>query len=320
MKILSKLGIAAAIGACLGVAPAIAADNFPTRPVELIVPFAAGGGTDIAARLVAHYLGQELGGNVVVVNKEGAGGEVGLGELAHSQPDGYQLGSVNMPGFIAIPIQRQAQYAWTDFEMIGSVGGSAQVLAVPADSPFQSLQDYIDHAKANPGKVTIGTAGVASSGDFVAMFIENGVDVQLRRIPFQGTGPASIAVMAGEVMSASFALTEALEFAKSGKLRVLGQMAAERSPMMPDVPTFAEQGLDIEFVLLRGYAVPKGVPADIVEKYRTAFDKLFDNPEFVARAEEAKLNFSHVTAQQLHDRLSAFDAELRKLRSEGIWK
>jgi tripartite-type tricarboxylate transporter receptor subunit TctC len=193
-------------------------------------------------------------------------------------------------------------------------------MSVRGDSPIQNVQDLVKQAKANPGKLTIGTQGVASAGDFVAMSFESAAGAQLTRVPFTGAGPARNALLAGEINIVPASLAEALEFAKGTNWRILGQMAEKRTEAAPNVPTFKEQGLDIVWVNSRGFAAPKATPPDVLEKYRQGFADLFKDAEFIAKANAANQQLVYVTGEDFRKDLDDLDKMLRSLRTKGIWK
>jgi len=279
-----KIALGAALSAALLAGPAAA--DWPEETITVIVTFSAGGGTDLTGRTVAQFLEAELGVPVVVVNRPGAGGEIGLTELADAEPDGYTLGIINTPGIVTIPIERDARFSMDDFTFIAGLVEDPATVSVLSSSEIETIDDLVAAAKENPGGITVGTQGVGSAGHISISLLEQAADVEFLPVPFSGAAPSRTALLAGEIDVTTANLGEALNFAEGQPWRILGVMTPNPSPMAPEIPTFASAGYDIVGGSIRGLGGPAGLPDEVVEKLTAAVDAMMANPEFLAVAEE----------------------------------
>jgi len=269
------------------VMPAVSQAAYPEQPIKMVVAYAAGGGTDIIARLVAQYMQKHMGGNasIVVINRPGAGGGIGFTEVSNAQPDGYTIGFLNTPNVLTIPIERKSNFHWQNFDLIGNVVDDPGNFSVHNDTPIKSLAELVSYAKANPGKVTYGTTGIGSDDHLAALMLERAAGVQFTHVPFKGAAEVHNAVASKQIMMAAMNIGEALQYQKGGSpLRHLGQMSQKRSTLAPNVPTFKEQGYDVIMASLRGVGAPKNLPPAIREQLVTALQKAVVDPEFQAKA------------------------------------
>ena len=275
------------LSAAAAVAPTAAHAAYPEAPIKMVVAYGAGGGTDIIARVMAPYIAKYLGNNasVVVLNRAGAGGGIGFGEIANAPPDGYTIGFINTPNVLTIPIERKANFHWQNFDLLGNVIDDPGNFSVHADSPIKNLADLVKHAKANPGAVTYGTTGIGSDDHLAALMFERAAGVKLTHVPFKGAAEVHNAIASKQIMMAAMNIGEALQYAKGGTpLRHLGQMSTTRTALAPNVPTFKEQGFDIVMASLRGIGAPKGLPAPVREQLVNAIQKAAADPEFQAKS------------------------------------
>jgi tripartite-type tricarboxylate transporter receptor subunit TctC len=310
------------LGACLAIAldavsPASSAE-YPAKPIEMIVAFAPGGGTDVAARSIARFIEKHLGSNarVAVINKPGAGGEIGWTALATAQPDGYTIGFINAPAINALVVENKAKFKMDDFQPIANLVYDPGILVVNKDSPYKTLNDLIDAAKKKPDEIVIGTSGAAGSSEHIAILNLNRLaDVKFKPAFFGGTAPVRQAIVGNHVPSATMNLSEALQLAREGEIRILGVMDAERSSYMKDAPTFREQGIDLIAGATRGIAAPKGVPADIVAKLEEAVDKALNDPEYLEAAKKAEIPLDFLKADEYKALLDKMTTDL-----EATWK
>ena len=267
--------------------PMLAFAAYPERPITLIVAYPPGGGTDIVARALAPYVEKYLGGGakIVVVNRAGAGGEVGFAALANSPADGYTIGFVNTPPLLTIPIERQAQFHWQRYDYIGNIIDDPCNFSVHAETPIRNLAELAAYAKAQPGEVTVGTTGIGSDDHIAMLKFERAAGVKLRHIPFKGSADVRAAIAGRQIMVAAINIGEALQYQKGGTpLRNLVQMSPARTNLAPELPTAREQGYDIEMSSLRGMAAPKGLPAEIRERLVTAVERAAADAQFQAQA------------------------------------
>jgi tripartite-type tricarboxylate transporter receptor subunit TctC len=222
--------------------PAFAKGTYPERPIELIVPFAPGGGTDLSARLIVPYIEKYLNGTIAVINKPGAGGQVGAVQIARAKPDGYTIGFMNVPNTMMKPHERDAGFTVDSFDPIANLVFDPAVLATRADSKYKTLADVVAECKARPGKVTIGSAGIGSNTHLDLLRFEHLAGIKFHHIPYDGGAAPRTALLGGHLELIASALGDCQRFQKEGTIRMLGILTKERFPMAPDVPTYAEQG------------------------------------------------------------------------------
>lgn len=255
-------------------------DSFPTRSITMIVGWAAGGPADGVGRMVAAEMGKHLGQTIVVDNKGGAGGNIGSVAAARAQPDGYtvMLATVASHGLNSALYDDIGYDPIKDFAPVGLINTSPSTMLVPMDSPFKTVQDYVDYAKANPGKLTYASGGVGSSQHLAGASFKTRTGVDVLHVPFKSTAPALTDVMAGRVDM--IITTGAMAPIASGKVRPLAITSKSRIQALPDVPTFDEAGVK-GFYMDSWYGVvaPAGTPQPILVKLNEALAKALQNPE-----------------------------------------
>ncbi len=289
------VSLAAGAAAALGALSAPALAEYPEKPISIIVPFSAGGGTDMTGRTIAQYLSEELGTPVVVVNRPGAGGEIGLTELSKADPDGYTLGIINTPGIVTIPIEREAQFSVGSFDFIAGLVEDPATVSVLKDSGIETIADLVAKAKEEPGAVTVGTQGIGSAGHISISLLEQAAGVEFLPVPFAGAAPSRTALLSGEIMATTANLGEALNFSEGQpNWVILGVMSPNPSPMAPDLPTFKSAGYDIVGGSIRGLGGPAGLPDEVVEKLSAAVAKIMQNPAFLKVSEETSQPVNYI--------------------------
>ncbi len=276
-------GAALAVMATVGTANADGHENYPERPVMMMVSYGAGGATDFQARIVTMTAGNEdaLGMPIAILNKPGAGGRVGWNWLAtQADADGYTLGAYNVPHFIAQSIEGGVSYSVDSFEPIANWGADPAVFVVGADSEFNSMADVIAYAEENPGSFTLSGAGLFVGHHIAALQLEKATGTKLAYIPNNAGGAGAMkAVIAGEVLGGVNNLSDAFRAREAGNVKILGVFDLERNEFLPDVPTMKEQGYDIDdaSVNFRGVMVPKGTPQPIIDKLAATVPAMFEN-------------------------------------------
>lgn len=288
---LSATGLA--VLSALAVTPAISmAQAYPTRTIRFVVPFAPGGNTDVVARLVANGLSQQMGQPIVVENRAGAGGGIGTDLVAKAAPDGYTVLIGHIGALTINPaIYEKLPYdTLKDFEPVGLSVVTPLVLVSAPSAGIKSMADLIAKAKAEPGKLTYATAGAGSAAHMASELFNMAAHIQTTHIPYKGAGPATTALVSGQVSFAFNGQAPAEPFIKAGKLVALGVTGLTPSPLFPGVPTIASMGLkDFEVVDWNGLLVPAGTPKNIVDKLNTELDKFLNLPETKTRL--AQLGF-----------------------------
>jgi tripartite-type tricarboxylate transporter receptor subunit TctC len=262
-----------------------AAQGYPSKPVRFVVPFAPGGATDIAARIVGQKLGEMWGQTVVIENRGGAGGNIGGAEVARAAPDGYTLfftsGSVVTANEHIYP--KMPFNPAKDFVPVTNVVRGAQVVVVPANSPYKSLKDLIAAAKAKPGALNYGHAGIGSQVHLAAENFLQAAKIDAQNVPYKGEGPAVADLVAGQLTFATPNIAAAIGFINGGKLRALAVTGRERAPQLPNVPTVAEMLPGFENYGWFGIVAPTGTPKDVLFKVYRDTVKALDSSEMRAR-------------------------------------
>ena len=318
MKLLKfKSWIGSAI-ACSAFIVSQSAFAWPDRPVELVVGFAAGGGTDLTARTLATYMQKELGQSVVVVNKPGASGGLGLSYVARAKPDGYTLGMTNMPGLLTIPIERKVDFDFDSFTYLATLVRDPSAFSVKADSPYTSLKQLVDDARKSPGGLTYASTGVGTDDHLAMVLFDGEMGTDFNHVPFNGAAPMRNAVLGGHATIGGMNLGEAMPY-QGSKLRILAQASAKRSPLAPDVPTFAEQGVDLVFASERGVVAPKGIPEEVQEKISQALDKIAADPQFQDAMLKQYTEMDYLAGDAWKARLKKADGQFRALWEKRKW-
>jgi len=261
------------IAALAAVAPAWAAQDFPTRPIMLVIPFAPGGSTSIVGRGVARKMSELLGEKIIVDNRPGAGGTLGTSAVAKSEPDGYTL-LLGYTGTLAIApsLYKKAGYdPRKDFAPVGMIGNAPNSLVVNPAFQVDTVAALIAYAKANPGKLNFGTAGTGTASHITGEYFARSAGITLVHIPYKGTGPVLTDLLGGQIPMAFAPIPAAHTNVVAGKLRALAVTSATRSGLLPDVPTIAESGIPgFDASLYYGLVAPAGTPRPIIDKLNKA--------------------------------------------------
>ena len=266
----------------LAVAPALSvAQDWPARPVKVIVPFPPGGGTDTVARPLAAKLSQMTGHQFILDNRGGAGGTIGAAVAAKSAADGYTVLLAPVHLAVAVSAYRNLPYELErDLVPVTTVAIFPDVLVAAARVPAKNLTELIAHARANPGRINCGSAGNGTTRHLSCEMFNSVAGVQAVHVPYKGTGPATTALLGGEIDYIFEALGSASGHIRSGKLKPIAVTSARRSPSFPDVPTAIEQGLaGFEVTSWYGLWVPKGTPAEVVRRLHALVNKAFEDAE-----------------------------------------
>jgi tripartite-type tricarboxylate transporter receptor subunit TctC len=268
--------------------PALA-QAYPAKPVKIIVPFTAGSATDILARVVGEHFSRTLGQPFVIENKAGAGGIVGTEQAKSAAPDGYTLIAAGSGPFGINPgVYKSLPYdPIRDFELIGNIVLTPQVLVVGAQTPYRTVKDFVADAKAKPGEVAYASLGNGSTSHLTMEAFQSAAGIKLIHIPFKGSADAQTQIMGGSVPIMSDTVPGVLAQVKSGKLRAIGVAIPKRSPYLPDVPTLDEQGYaGFESVGWIGLAAPAKTPVAILDRLNAEIRKMLQDPAVKARFEQ----------------------------------
>jgi len=277
----------AVIWLAAGVWPAPAQD-YPARPVRMVVPFAAGGGTDVVGRIVAQELSRGLNQQFYIENKAGAAGQTGTDLVAKSAPDGYTLLWTVTDGLSVLPaVKASLPYKIPDdFAFIASILQLPFAVSVNAKVPFKSMAELIAYARANPGKLNFGSAGVGSAPHLGIALINVAAGIDMVHVPFAGLGPTTNALIAGTVDVALVTPPQAKPYAESGAIRVLAVTGNKRYAAMPDVPTVKEAGLNVSTIVGYGMLAPTGTPEPVLAKLTQGVSNMMQDKAMIARMNE----------------------------------
>jgi len=288
-----------ALGVILGLVLALAfvtvgqAADFPTKEVQVVIPWAAGGATDLVFRALAASTSKHLGKAVVVVNKPGGAGAVGYTEVMQAQPDGYTLVTAVTPLTI-LPHQTKTAFTYQNFEPIINVVQDPAMFQVLADSPWKTLAEFLDYARKNPGMITVGNSGAGGGVHLIALAFEKTAGVKFNHIPFAGGGPSVTALLGGHIHAVSVSPPEGIAHVKAGKLRIIALFSEKRMGAFPNVPTVREQGVDYTMGQWRGLAAPKGTPPDVIKKLHDAFKQGMEDSAFVKSATDMTVHLAYL--------------------------
>jgi tripartite-type tricarboxylate transporter receptor subunit TctC len=293
--------LAIALGFAAAMATPASAQDFPTQPIKMIIPFGPGGGTDIVGRILAEYMQKKLGKPVVVENKPGAGGILGNEFVANAAPDGYTIALMTAGQVIAAVTRKQMRYdTLTAFTPIGMVATASLAIVARPDFPASDVKELIAMAKADPNKVVYASPGFAATQHFAGEMFKQAAGVSLLHVPFKTTPEAMNAVMGKHADILFDTVSAVLQQVEGGQLKALAVTGAERFPALPKVPTAAESGLVPGYDVTTWYGMfgPKGIPAPIVAKLNTVLNEALADPDVKAKLERAGVVVKSSTPEQ----------------------
>jgi len=293
----------------------MAQSDYPNRQIELMIGFSAGGNLDILARQAEPFLEKYMSGaDIVVINRPGAGGALMQTQLAGAEPDGYTLGLLSMPGVVTVLFGGDVKYKIDDFEYSGTFTFEPHSIMVGNDTPYQTPEDLIAAARANPDTVTIGGAGIGSAAHLAVKVLERAAGVKFTFIPSPGSAEMQNQVMGGHIEAGVTTISSAYTRHQDGQARVIGTLSAERTAVTPEIPTFAEAGYDVEWGALRGIAAPEGTSKEIMDKITEAVRLTLADPEFQEIAAQNNMLLNYMDGAK-------FETSVRKIYGdlEAIW-
>lgn len=254
------------------------AATWPIHPITMVVPFPPGGLADIVGRPVAEALGRELGQSVVVENRAGAGGGIGMGYVAKAKPDGYTI-LMALSSYSVIPeadvvLARSPMYALNDLRPIARFTADPTVLVVRADAPWKTVQQFVDDARKRPGAINYGSSGNYGTMHVPMEMLAQTANVKLTHVPFTGAGPAVLALLGGQIEAVSSGPATVLQYIKAGKLRALAHWGTIPLSALPDVPSLKDSGFATDYAQWSGLFVPRGVPEPVAQRLRVAAQKV----------------------------------------------
>jgi tripartite-type tricarboxylate transporter receptor subunit TctC len=315
---LKKTTLISAVALALSATAAHA--DYPDRAITFVVPFSVGGGSDRTARTLIPYLEKHLGAGakIAVVNKPGAGGNIAYAAMSTANADGYTIGMVNLPDAVTGPmVTENVGYSVDSFEFIGAINKEPSTITVKADSPIKDFAGFVAAAKKGKGAMTLGVPSLGNVHSVGTTKLSAELGISVAKIPLKGGGPTMNALLGGHIQSASVSVSAAAK--QKDAVRILVQMADERAPTAPDVPTTKELGYKATSYVIRTFAAPKGTPSDVVAKLRTAFKAAMDDAEFQAAAGKQRIDLTYVSGEELLKTAEELDSSLSALWKSNPW-
>lgn len=281
-RIFTSLGI---VAATLHAAPRFAwSQSYPTRSVRIVVGFTAGGSTDIGARLIGQWLQERLGQSFVIENRPGAGTNIATEAVVHAPPDGYTLLMVGPSSAVNATLYDKLNFVFLrDIAPVASLIRQPQILLVGPSTAAKTVPELIAYAKANPGKITMASAGIGSTGHLTGELFKIIAGINLIHVPYRGAGPALTDLLAGQISTSFAGLGGSIEYIRTGRLRALAVTTAKRSAALPEVPTVSEYLPGFEAGDWLGVGAPKNTPVDIIEKLNKEINAALADPKMKAR-------------------------------------
>ncbi len=282
MKLFKLAFSTALIASCLAATPALA--SYPDRPVNMVVPFAAGGPTDNVARSLAEAMRPTLGQTVVVENKGGAGGTIGTTQIARAKPDGYSVLLMHIGFSTALSLYKNPGYTPESFEPIGLVVDVPMTIIARSDFPANTIQELVEYVKANKDKVSLANAGIGAASHLCGTMLASAIGVDLLTVPYKGTGPAMNDLLGKQVDILCDQTTNTTQHIKAGTVKAYAVTSKQRVPTLPDLPTMQEAGFkDFEVGIWHGMWAPKDTPKEVTEKLNKALQAGLADPDFQKR-------------------------------------
>ncbi|AGU51148.1 putative BUG-like extracytoplasmic solute binding receptor, TTT family [Variovorax paradoxus B4] len=289
LAVLSLLPAAAVLVA--GTASAQPA-GFPSKPIELVVPFQPGGGTDALARAFADATRKHMPQSMIIVNKPGASGAIGWQDVVNARPDGYRLAVVTVE-LTTLPHMGLAKFTYKDLTPIVRLNADQSAITVRADAPWNTVEEFLAAARKDSGKLSMGNAGNGSIWHLAAAALEDKTGARFNHTPFQGAGPAVLALLGGHIDAVAVSPAEVTTYVQAGKLKTLAVMAEQRVKGFDKVPTLKERGIDLVIGTWRGIAAPKNTPPEVVAYLKNLSQKAANEPAFREVLDKQNLGFSY---------------------------
>ncbi|MCK8783651.1 tripartite tricarboxylate transporter substrate binding protein [Roseomonas sp. NAR14] len=294
--------------AALGLAGASArAADYPTRPVELVVPASAGGGTDILARAYADAARTHSPQPFVVLNRGGASGAIGMQEVLNARPDGYKV-SVVIAELAILPALNQIRFSADDFRMVARLNADPAAIVVRTEAPWKTIEEFLADAKRRPGEISLGDSGVGSIWHLSGALMAEKTGTRFLHVPYPGSSPGLLALIGGHVDAMCTSPGEAAAHIQGGKMRLLASMAEARGPGYEDVPTLKERGIDVVIGTWRGLGVPRATPSAVVETLGAITRQVVEEPGFREALRRSNLGFAYANGAD-------FDAAITRDRT-----
>lgn len=306
-----RTGLAALITATTFIAVPASADSYPEGPVEFIVPWSPGGGSDTLMRLVANNIAPYLGADMPVINMPGVGGTVGLREASRRPADGYTISQVHEGLLVATEVGI-TDLAWDDFEPIALMTASPQYLVSSINENYSTFDEFVTYAQQNPGEITMGVT-LGGVPHLHAAMIEQAFDLEFKYVGYEGTGERIRALVGGNLDVAIGDISSSQQFVENGDLTFLAVGSAERAEASPDVPTFKELGQELELNVTRGIVAPKDTPQEVRDTLEAALKALSGDATYIEQTNNVGANVDFRGQDAYRDYLSTLDATVQSL-------
>lgn len=315
MKTLAfRLGCGMALAAACLTAPAVQAQSasFPTHSIELVVPFQPGGGTDALARSFADISHKYLPQSIVVVNKPGASGSIGWADVVNAKADGYKV-LLMTAELTIVPHLGLTKITYDNFTPVARFNADPAAITVRADSPYTTVEQFLDAARKNPGRMQMGNAGNGSIWHLAAAALEDKTGTKFNHIPFNGANPAILALLGGHIDAVAVSPAEVSAYVSGGKLKTLAVMADQRVKGFENVPTLKERNIDLSIGTWRGIGVARNTPPEVVNVLRAAAAKTANEPALRESMDKLNLGFAYADQDQFRDAMAKDDAYFKSL-------
>ncbi|MCL1818008.1 MAG: tripartite tricarboxylate transporter substrate binding protein [Spirochaetaceae bacterium] len=318
MKKLTMILVCLLLAAGLVFAGGKSEGGYPTKSIAMLCPWAAGGGTDAILRALSAAAEKQLGQTIAVENRTGGGGAIGHAAIKNARPDGYTIGMITFE-LNSLPQQGLIDFTYTDYDPLIRVNADAATLTVKADAPYNSIKEFVDYCKQNPGRVSIGNSAPGSVWHIGAGLLANETGIDVKHVAFEGAAPAVTALAGGHIQAVSVSLAEVKSQLDAGNVKCLGIMDTKRSALYPNIPTFQDQGYNITYYTWRGLAAPKGLDPAIRETLVKAFSAAMQDPAFVEQATKLNLNLAFLPPAEFNAFLKDnFDAVTKTMKAIGL--
>lgn len=291
------------------------------RPIGFVVPFPPGGGTDVMARAMVPHMERHLpGARFVVLNRPGAGAEIGYTAVATAAPDGYTMGVAITPSLQTITIERQPRYRLEDLAYLGGIVDDPGAFFVAPDSEFRTLRDLAGFARANPDRVSVGTAGIGSDDHLLMMAFQRATGSRMTHVPFQGQAPTITALLGRHITVAAMNIGESMELLRQGQIRGLAMAGERRWPIAPDLPTFRESGFDLVGGVVRGLIMPGATPEPIQARLAGMLDAVMQDVAWQTEADRLFQPLRRLSREEYRRSVFAAAEELRAVWRQTPWR
>jgi tripartite-type tricarboxylate transporter receptor subunit TctC len=291
---------------------ALAEEKFPAKPVTLIISWSPGGGQDLTSRALQPLVKKALGKSLVIVNKPGGGASIGFNYVADSKPDGYTILQAS-PSISILKYTMKAGVDYKRYEPIIFGGYTPAAVLVKADAPWNNLKEFLDYAKANPGKLRVGNSGHGAIWHVSALAIEHGAGVDITHVPYKGTSPSIPAILGGHIDAILAGFGDTMHLVKGGKLKYLGVAAPEKSKFAPELQLCKELGMDVEMISYYSWLAPKGTPKGRVKILHDAFNKALKSEAFSEYCQKQGVTISIKGSKEFAEFLDKEDKKFKEL-------